>query len=533
MSEDCLHCPGCRGTFYHRMRQCPLQDQLRRTTLGKRAGLQKPGARAIEELNDPLLRTGLPRWLDAKTLPPTFNLEYEFGPAHEQHVTWESSSSGEWTRPCFDVGKCGTDGGMKFLAPRRARRSGLAVAVFTPAGEYVLGIWSPCPDRFPTAHRAEVWAIDVALRHVTKLPLTVVTDNFNAVLAYQPGKRYCIDAARPAADLWKSIWRRIEELTQNPEDVRLVWAKGHATDAHVASGATTEHHRVLNDRADALVAKAIQRAVDERPNKAAFAIYDRQVAFYRLLGRMCSSFPDDYQDLGKPAETPSEETPPQVEAWEVDPARPHDLWQHQRGTIACARCGQVTGTTTSSALKVLARSSCRAFCDLRDHPAVAAAILETQNLLRQQDARPIEHTKPYQPVKRHKKVTRALSPFRPEPAQLRVEALFASPSAYRYPEGEVLDLRSGSQATCRGRLGWNPRAGVFNWSRTTGGTIQLLTYHGDRIMIAREGCTITWPQGFQVSFDQLDHALQTFEHMTTPTTPSRAGSAAPGKRQRA
>ena len=146
VSEDCLHCPGCRGTFYHRMRQCPLQDQLRRTTLGKRAGLQKPGARAIEELNDPLLRTGLPRWLDAKTLPPTFNLEYEFGPAHEQHVTWESSSSGEWTRPCFDVGKCGTDGGMKFLAPRRARRSGLAVAVFTPAGEYVLGIWSPCPD---------------------------------------------------------------------------------------------------------------------------------------------------------------------------------------------------------------------------------------------------------------------------------------------------------------------------------------------------------------------------------------------------
>ena len=102
-----------------------------------------------------------------------------------------------------------------------------------------------------------------------------MTDNFNAVLAYQPGKRYCIDAARPAADLWKSIWRRIEELTQNPEDVRLVWAKGHATDAHVASGATTEHHRVLNDRADALVAKAIQRAVDERPNKAAFAIYDR------------------------------------------------------------------------------------------------------------------------------------------------------------------------------------------------------------------------------------------------------------------
>ena len=216
-SPDCLFCPGQRGTLFHRLRECQNTAWLRQLRLSEQAGLAGPvGVR--EEASEPLLRRGVPY------APPRLSPV----PSGEHSVMEEHGPAAgclpEGEAAVFR-GKAYTDGSLRNNRPIRARRAGWSAVQASPQGELVFALYGPCPDRCPTAHRAEVMAILHILRRAEP-PIVVATDHESAVKAFKRGKAYCCDRTRFAADLWRQIWDVVERLG-GPSQVDLVWVKAH------------------------------------------------------------------------------------------------------------------------------------------------------------------------------------------------------------------------------------------------------------------------------------------------------------------
>ena len=43
------------------------------------------------------------------------------------------------------------------------------------------------------------------------MPLPLHLDNVGAVRQYARGRAHCVDGRQPAADLWRSIWHKLED----------------------------------------------------------------------------------------------------------------------------------------------------------------------------------------------------------------------------------------------------------------------------------------------------------------------------------
>jgi len=110
------------------------------------------------------------------------------------------------------TGEVGTDGSMIDLRPIAARRAGWSAVSTDSEGNLAFAIFGTCPDRCPTANRAELWGILCALRRA-RFPLTLATDCEVAVKAWERGRAFCCDSSRKAADLWRRIWDLIDELS--------------------------------------------------------------------------------------------------------------------------------------------------------------------------------------------------------------------------------------------------------------------------------------------------------------------------------
>jgi len=67
-------------------------------------------------------------------------------------------------------GMVGADGSMRNTRPVRARRAGWSNVCTTEYGELRFAYYGVCPDRCPTAHRAELWGIFCVLRRAKKIP---------------------------------------------------------------------------------------------------------------------------------------------------------------------------------------------------------------------------------------------------------------------------------------------------------------------------------------------------------------------------
>ena len=99
-------------------------------------------------------------------------------------------------------------GGTLWRHRRRAGWSGVSLSSYGPLN---FSWYGTCSDRCPSAHRAELRAILRALERAVP-PLVVYTDHNKAVDDYGRGEEFCCSSARPAADLWRRIWRRVDEL---------------------------------------------------------------------------------------------------------------------------------------------------------------------------------------------------------------------------------------------------------------------------------------------------------------------------------
>jgi hypothetical protein len=81
--------------------------------------------------------------------------------------------------------------------------------------------------------------------------LTIHCDNATVVSGIERGRGWCCSARRPHADVWRHIWRLLEDIELGPSGVRIVKCKAHVTEQrrHAMTG-QQQHVQKGNDEAD-------------------------------------------------------------------------------------------------------------------------------------------------------------------------------------------------------------------------------------------------------------------------------------------
>ena len=121
-------------------------------------------------------------------------------------------------------------------------------------------------------------------------------DNEVVVDSYARGRAWCVDACRPAADLWDLIWAKVEDLGGQAIDIMKV--KGHATDADVEAGRVTKWQKAGNDHADhfACMGSALAEHISSTPEaRRSFA---QAKDWYAWLAVLVENWPSDTQKRG-------------------------------------------------------------------------------------------------------------------------------------------------------------------------------------------------------------------------------------------
>jgi len=334
---------------------------------------------------------------------------------------------------------------MVCIKPVMARRAGWSAVSVTECGSLRFAYYGTCPDRCPTAHRAELWGILMALRRGAR-PLEILTDHKLAVDAWKRGRLYCCDGSRMAADLWRSIWSQIDALPGDGPFV-LTWTKGHTGQVDVDRGVTTERNSSVNNQADRFAGLGRDMAVEAVPNQEQVEVYQRAKAFYRrVLLRLCAKWPEDYCQL---REKPKAAAKAKAQGLGVHRTAPHTIWRTIGGHILCERCGKTTSAPSAQATNTFARSPCLAR-PIRGGPKdrVAEALVagRVKDLLSRGATRlatrPVMMTRPPRPA-----------PLRPPPSVVRQSVAV---------EASVQDLRAGSKPTLVGTLIVNVKAGSIS-----------------------------------------------------------------------
>jgi hypothetical protein len=146
-----------------------------------------------------------------------------------------------------------TDGSMKSKFRRGGQCGWAGVSWTAGAATASMARWGPMPSQLPVQKRilrAELWALLEVLR-VCCPPLTIHCDNATVVSGIERGRGWCCSARRPHADVWRHIWRLLEDIELGPSGVRIVKCKAHVTEQrrHAMTG-QQQHVQKGNDEAD-------------------------------------------------------------------------------------------------------------------------------------------------------------------------------------------------------------------------------------------------------------------------------------------
>jgi len=188
-------------------------------------------ARLATHCDEPLFKEGIPL-LQERGIPPKLVTRWCGGRNVDD--------------PTF-TGEVFSDGSVVGGCRKGDERSGWAAVKVDDEGRILFRVYGTCPDFFPTSLRAELWGVLQVLRHAMP-PVTIWVDNAGVVDGFAKGRDWCVDAARPAADLWGLVWAKVDDLGN--EGIKIAKTKGHATKADVEAGRATEWHQKGNDHAD-------------------------------------------------------------------------------------------------------------------------------------------------------------------------------------------------------------------------------------------------------------------------------------------
>lgn len=238
-----------------------------------------------------------------------------------------------------------TDGALRGGGPVRARRSGWAAVLVSSSGHVIEGLYGTCPDAFPSSLRAELWAV-LQMLVIAIPPFTVWTDSAGVVDGWHRGRVWCCASCRPAADLWRKIWWRLDDMGCDGIDIRKV--KGHATEADVEAGRSTPWERECNDHADHFAKRGVEVAEAQLPSDSLRARYREARAWYSWLAELIGHWPADTQDRStQRAEAARRPAPPNegavrnISSLQVHEALPHELGEVE-GSLRCSKCGKGT-----------------------------------------------------------------------------------------------------------------------------------------------------------------------------------------------
>ena len=258
--------------LHHRLRACDATKELRESFKAQNVIARAQGAARSEE---PHFKHGVPIAKAQLSIP-----------SH----TVRSCGGIQMPADFSASGDAFTDGALKGRAPRAARRAGWAWVVADPAGDVTFGLYGPCPDPYPTAFRAELRAV-CELLMVAVPPLTIWVDNQEVLDGWAKGRKWCVASARTAADLWKWFWNKIDDIES--ENITLVKTKGHATEADVQAGRSSEFERKGNDNADHFAGRGVEVALHQSPNAQEIQSYKEAQSWYRWLTLLCAHWPKD------------------------------------------------------------------------------------------------------------------------------------------------------------------------------------------------------------------------------------------------
>ena len=353
----CLNLSGAQkaGTLAHRCAFCPSTVTTRQSFKDQEI-LDEP--RSVVHGAQPLFRNGIPA--SSGELPRPVPLIQR----------WCGGR-----RPADDdatfTGRAYTDGAMRGGRFHYLRRAGWAAVLVDHVGKILFGIYGTCTDIFPTALRAELWAIERILSMALP-PLVVCVDNQGVIDGIIAGKDWCCSSRRPAADLWRQIWRRLDDI--GLEGLEFVKVKGHATQADVDAGRSTTLDRLGNDHADHFAGMGVDSAEEASPTLALRESHKKALRWYRWLLVLAGSWPDDVQKASeedvKKRRAEATETRAvkkrrfefkKLETW-VDfprhPVRPHSL-QATGGQLVCTSCQKQSSLHSDSrSLRDLCKGLC-------------------------------------------------------------------------------------------------------------------------------------------------------------------------------
>ena len=141
-----------------------------------------------------------------------------------------------------------------------------------------------------SSYRAELTAVYEVLR-ITVGNLLILCDNLEVVRGMERGKVFCTAATTDGADLWRRIWRILDEIGDR---VTTRWVLGHTTWINVLEGKLTPHQHVGNDMADRAAKEARSWAEGQAPNKAQAVQARKTLAWYSWILDFVTAWP--YKD---------------------------------------------------------------------------------------------------------------------------------------------------------------------------------------------------------------------------------------------
>ncbi len=333
----CRACSRMKGTLWHRLGRCDVNEQLRDETwspeLRKRAEIDKW---------DPLYYRcvpGLPK-VDLR-LPSE---------AHDWGV------DGQPRHGALATGDVFSDGSVKGLL-WGATRGGWGVAVVSEEGMVQWSLGGTCQDWHPTSLRSELRGVLEALRRAAP-PIRLHVDCQAVVDGVNEGRAYCTSSRREGADLWRKIWPLIEDIGLSSAGLTFIKVKAHCTLDEVREGRLSMKEWVGNAAADRAAKRGCQLACRLCPISAPHAALRRAISWYRWVATLTVQWPADTEEMhdGGAEEAAHEE---ERRSRRGPDFLPHLIWKMGSGDLLCRRCGRQAPKENAAKTRVMWSSRCQ------------------------------------------------------------------------------------------------------------------------------------------------------------------------------